>query len=101
MAEKTMIQERTGIKVKRPQLYAVIIYNDDYTTMDFVVEVIVQVFHKPIPEATQIMMDVHEKGKGVVGIYIYDIAVTKKIQVEQLAREREFPLKASVEEADV
>lgn len=86
------------VEVKRPKKYKVILHNDDYTTMEFVVEVIITVFHKNVAEATKIMLDVHKKGKGIVGVYIYDIAVTKVKEVEQLAREREFPLKASIEE---
>jgi ATP-dependent Clp protease adaptor protein ClpS len=79
-------------------MYKVFLLNDDYTSMDFVVEVIVKIFHKPVPEATRIMMDVHHKGKGMVGVYSYDIAITKVTQVEQSAREKGFPLKAEIEE---
>lgn len=86
------------IKIKRPKLYKVILHNDDYTTMDFVVEVLIAVFHKSPAEATKIMLDVHKKGKGIVGVYPYDIAVTKAREVEELAKEREFPLRVSVEE---
>lgn len=93
-ANKT--EEKT--KVQRPKMYKVILHNDDYTTMDFVVEVLIVIFHKTPAEATKIMLDVHKKGKGVVGIYTYDIAITKANEVEQLAREKQFPLKASVEE---
>ena len=85
--------------VKEPDMYKVVLYNDDYTTKEFVVEVLQVVFHKPAIEATKIMLDVHKKGKGVVGVYTWDIAQTKAAQVHQLAREREFPLKCSVEPA--
>lgn len=98
MGEKTIVKEEAKSKVKKPKMYKVLLLNDDYTSMDFVVEVIVKIFHKPVPEATRIMMDVHHKGKGMVGIYPYDIAVTKITQVEQSARERGFPLKADIEE---
>jgi ATP-dependent Clp protease adaptor protein ClpS len=84
---------------KEPRLYRVILHNDDYTTMDFVVSVIVTVFHKPAAEATKIMLDVHRKGRGVVGVYTYDIASTKVSQVHAMARQSEFPLRASCEEA--
>ncbi len=85
--------------IKEPKLYRVILHNDDYTTMDFVIEILICVFHKPAAEATRIMLDVHKKGKGICGIYHYDIAATKVAQVHQLARQREFPLKCSLEEA--
>lgn len=78
-------------------MYRVCLLNDDYTTMDFVVEVLVVVFHKSPVEATKIMLDVHQKGKGIVGVYTYDIAVTKVAQVEEMANESEYPLKAVIE----
>lgn len=80
-------------------MYKVILHNDHYTTMDFVVEVLISLFHKPAAEATKIMLDVHKKGKGICGIYTYDIAATRVSQVHHLARKREFPLKCSLEEA--
>jgi ATP-dependent Clp protease adaptor protein ClpS len=96
-------QEETGVlqktRLKEPKLYRVILHNDDYTTMDFVVTVIVAVFHKPAAEATKIMLDVHKKGQGVVGVYTFDIATTKASQVHEMARQNEFPLRASCEEA--
>ena len=84
-------------EVREPDMYRVILHNDHYTTMDFVVEVIVKVFHKPVIEAARIMMDVHKRGKGMVGVYPYDIAETKRVQVMQMARDREFPLKCTIE----
>lgn len=98
MSENTSIKEETKIKLKKPKMYRVILNNDDYTTMEFVIEVLVAIFHKSATESTIIMMDVHEKGKGIVGIYTYDIAQTKVLQVEEMALEREFPLKVSLEE---
>ena len=86
-------------KLQEPRLFRVILHNDNYTTMDFVVKVIVSVFHKPAAEATRIMLDVHKKGYGVVGVYTWDIASTKVTQVHEMARESEFPLRASCEEA--
>lgn len=82
-----------------PKLYKVIMHNDHYTTMDFVVEVIIKVFNKPAAEATKIMLDIHHRGKGVCGVFTYDIAATKVAVVHQMARKREFPLKCSFEEA--
>jgi ATP-dependent Clp protease adaptor protein ClpS len=85
-------------ELKEPKLYRVILHNDDYTTMDFVVEVLVSIFHKPAAEATRIMLDVHKKGKGTCGVYTYDIAATKARQVHETSRAHDFPLKCSVEE---
>jgi ATP-dependent Clp protease adaptor protein ClpS len=86
------------IELKEPKMYRVILHNDHYTTMDFVIEVLIAVFHKPAADATRIMLDVHKRGKGVCGVYTYDIASTKVAQVHTLARQREFPLKCSMEE---
>jgi len=97
MAEKTILKNQTNLDFKKPKMYKVILLNDDYTTMDFVVEILITVFHKSAADATRIMLDVHQKGKGVVGVYTYDIARTKIAQVEKLANEREFPLAAVME----
>jgi ATP-dependent Clp protease adaptor protein ClpS len=98
-----IFQQDVGVQQKprlqEPKLYRVILHNDHYTTMDFVVKVIVTVFHKPAAEATKIMLDVHKKGRGVVGVFSYDIAATKVSQVHEMARQSEFPLRASCEEA--
>jgi ATP-dependent Clp protease adaptor protein ClpS len=98
-----ILQEDAGVQQKprlqEPKLYRVIIHNDHYTTMDFVVKVFVTVFHKPAAEATKIMLDVHKKGRGVVGVFTFDIAATKVSQVHEMARQSEFPLRASCEEA--
>jgi ATP-dependent Clp protease adaptor protein ClpS len=85
--------------LKEPKMYRVILHNDHYTTMEFVVEVLVAVFGKSAAEAMKIMLDVHKKGAGICGIYTYDIASTRISQVHHLARKREFPLKCSLEEA--
>jgi ATP-dependent Clp protease adaptor protein ClpS len=100
---RDMFEAGTGVrqkpKLQEPRLYRVVLHNDDYTTMDFVIQVIVAVFHKPAAEATKIMLDVHKKGKGIVGVYTHDIAATKVSQVHEMARQNEYPLKASYEEA--
>jgi ATP-dependent Clp protease adaptor protein ClpS len=90
---------REDEELKEPDQYRILLLNDDYTTMEFVVTVVMTVFHKPLPEATKIMLDVHKKGKGTVGIYSYDIAVTKINQVHQLARQNGFPLKCTMEKS--
>lgn len=94
--ESELKQETT---LKTPKMYRVILHNDDYTTMDFVVRILISVFHKPGAQATSIMLDVHKKGAGICGVYTHDIAVTKINQVQQMALQKEFPLKCSLEEA--
>jgi len=86
-------------EIREPKMYRVILHNDDYSTMDFVIEVIISIFHKPAADATRIMLDVHTKGKGICGVYSYDIAATRVARVHQLAKKRQFPLKCSIEEA--
>lgn len=98
MAENTALQDKSDIKLKKPKLYKVILHNDDYTTMDFVVEILVIVFNKTILEANSIMMNVHKQGKGIAGVYSYDIAITKINQVDAMAKSKQFPLKTSLEE---
>lgn len=90
-------QEKEREHVKEPDMYWVVLHNDDYTTMEFVVEILMKIFSKPVIDATRIMMDVHKKGRGVVGSYTYDIAATKVGQVRKLAQQREFPLKCTLE----
>ncbi len=97
IAPDQQVQERT--ELRPPRMYRVILYNDHYTTMEFVVDILVKVFHKPAQEASRIMLDVHRRGNGVCGVYTYDIARTKVSQVLALAREQEFPLRCTVEEA--
>ena len=84
--------------LREPSMFAVIIHNDDVTTMDFVTEVLVQIFQKTPPAAAALMMEVHEAGHGIAGVYVFDIAVTKKSQADLLATERGFPLKLTIRE---
>ncbi len=79
-------------------MYKVIIHNDDYTPMDFVVDVLVEIFRKNSAEATQLMLRIHKKGKAVGGVYTFEIAETKVQQVHSLAEQSEYPLRASMEE---
>lgn len=91
-------RERTDTKEKEPALYHVVLLNDDYTPMMFVVDVLEDVFQKPPAEAYRIMMQVHVDGRGVAGSYPWEIAETKADKVAALARGAGFPLKATVEE---
>src|SRR6266851_5178814 len=88
---------RTKSKTAKPPLYKVILLNDDYTPMEFVVEVLKAVFHKPHADATRIMLHVHQNGMGVAGVYPFEVAETKTNTVEELARQAEYPLKCVME----
>jgi ATP-dependent Clp protease adaptor protein ClpS len=90
---------REDEEIQEPEEFRVILLNDDYTTMEFVVAVIMTVFHKGLAEATRIMLDVHKKGRGVVGVYPFDIAATKVDQVHRLAQDNGYPLKCTMEKA--
>jgi ATP-dependent Clp protease adaptor protein ClpS len=91
------ILEQTRPAVRQPDLYKVILLNDDYTTMDFVVEVLETVFLKRPAEAHRIMMLVHTQGRGICGVYPYEIAETKVEAVQALAHHHGFPLQATLE----
>ena len=93
------LQERVQTQKKEPELYQVVLLNDDYTTMEFVVEVLESVFQKSPAEAFQIMMHVHRNGRGLAGVYPWEVAETKVETVMSLAREAGFPLKAVTEKA--
>lgn len=93
----TQTLERPEQKTKRPKLYRVVMHNDDYTTQEFVVHVLIHYFRKDPTEATALMLAVHTKGKAVVGIYTKDIAETKCQQVIDEAREQGHPLMLTVE----
>ena len=94
----TLIENKTHVRM--PSQYGVIIHNDEVTSMDFVVDILVRIFHKSGVEAAALMMQVHNDGQGVAGIYTYDIAVTKKYQAEQRAAERGYPLMLSLWEVE-
>jgi ATP-dependent Clp protease adaptor protein ClpS len=93
------VLERTKPKVKKPELFKVLLHNDDYTTMQFVIEVLEEIFTKSPAEAFRIMMHVHTRGHGVCGSYPYEVAETKVQMVHDRANAQGFPLKASMEEA--
>ncbi len=87
------------VELNKPRLYKVLLLNDDYSSMDFVIRVLMGVFHHSLDKATQIMLSVHEKGSGLCGIYDYEIAETKVAQVRKMAKNEKFPLRAVIEEA--
>jgi len=93
----TATKSRSKAKLQPPTLWKVILHNDDYTTQDFVVWVLRSVFRKAEEEAVRIMLDVHRRGKGVAGIYPFDVADTKIAQVKELAERNEFPLLCTLE----
>jgi ATP-dependent Clp protease adaptor protein ClpS len=97
----TATQERTRTRerVQEPPQYRVLLHNDDYTTMEFVIQILTAVFNRSMQDATQIMLNVHRNGIGICGVYAYEIAETKVETVEILARSNGFPLKCSMEKA--
>lgn len=101
MGTKTLSKPNKKIipKLMEPEEFRVILLNDHFTTMDFVIEILMSIFHKSPEDANKIMLDVHRKGKGIVGIYPWDIATTKAAQVHTAAQENEFPLRCIVEPA--
>ena len=93
------VLEKTGTEVKEPPLFRVLLHNDNYTTMEFVVEVLESVFALSHEQSLRVMLNVHQQGHGVCGVYPFEIAETKVATVHALAREQGFPLRASFEEA--
>jgi ATP-dependent Clp protease adaptor protein ClpS len=91
------IASETETDLTEPPLYRVLLLNDDYTTMDFVVEVLRSVFNKSTEEATRIMLNVHQAGAGLCGVFSFEVAETKVDTVHALAREHGFPLKSTME----
>ena len=94
---KERVRVETEDLVGEPPMYKVLLLNDDYTTMDFVIAVLVQVFGKTAEDATRIMLDVHRRGAGVCGVYPFEVAETKVDTVHSLARGNGFPLKCTME----
>jgi ATP-dependent Clp protease adaptor protein ClpS len=85
------------LQLKRPDMYRIVLLNDDYTPREFVVWVLVRVFYKSMDEGTRIMLEAHTKGKSAVGVFTYDVAKTKVMQVDKLAEQYEHPLKCIME----
>jgi ATP-dependent Clp protease adaptor protein ClpS len=94
---KTGLVTKTRPKTKRPSLYKVLLLNDDYTPMEFVIHVLERFFNKSADEATKIMLHVHQKGVGVCGVFTYEVAETKVAQVMDLARQNQHPLQCRME----
>ena len=92
--------ETSDPEVKKPPLYRVVLLNDDYTPMEFVVHILEQFFYMSREKATQVMLTVHTRGKGVCGVYTKDIAETKAAMVNEYSRDNEHPLVCEVEEVD-
>jgi ATP-dependent Clp protease adaptor protein ClpS len=94
------LKERSDERVRKPSMYRVIILNDDYTPIDFVVNLVSQVFRKTVEEAARITLDVHNKGYAVAGVYTYEIAETKVAVAEAHAARHEHPLQLVMEPED-
>ncbi len=92
-------REKTKINIQEPKHYNVMMHNDDFTSMEFVVDILIDIFHKGELEAEQLMLTVHERGRAIVGSYPYDIAVTKVLAASARAKEEGFPFRMTVEEA--
>ena len=93
------VRERIKPKKKDPTLYKVVLLNDDYTTMEFVIHVLETVFQQSPAEAYRVMMHVHVNGRGIAGVYSWEVAETKAATVMSMAREAGFPLRAALEES--
>jgi len=87
-----------ALELEEPKMFKVLLHNDDYTSMDFVVEILVEIFHKSLEEAEKITIEIHEKNVGVCGVYTFEIAQTKTQQVKRKAKQNHFPLLATLEE---
>lgn len=92
---RLLTEER--VKIKRPNMYKIVLLNDDYTPREFVVWVLIKVFYKSEHESLRIMLDAHTKGRSIIGIYTHDVARTKVIQVDKLAEQNGHPLKCVIE----
>jgi ATP-dependent Clp protease adaptor protein ClpS len=93
------VAEKARSRVARPPRFKVVLYNDDYTPMEFVVRLLESVFGKSPAESNQLMLRIHRSGSGVAGVYVLEVAETKVVMVHRLAEERGYPLRAGAEEA--
>lgn len=98
MSNEIEIELREDLDLQEPKKYNVFLLNDDFSTMEFVIDVLVRIFRKSVDEASGIMLNIHNKGKDICGTYTHEIATTKVAQVKNMAREQGFPLKAVMEE---
>lgn len=98
MAVHGETSEKTRTWIREPKQYQVIMHNDDYTPMDFVVEILMTIFHKEEAEANVLMMKVHQEGETAVGCYSYDIAYSKQRLAEETAREEGYPFRLTIKE---
>ena len=94
-----LVVEEAAPRLKRPPMFQVLLINDDYTPMEFVVDVLQRIFGLDRPKATRIMLEVHTRGKGVCGVFTFEIAETKVAQVTSYARQHQHPLLCTMEEA--
>ncbi|MDT8441547.1 MAG: ATP-dependent Clp protease adaptor ClpS [Desulfuromonadales bacterium] len=99
VSDKSHVEQRQRAGCSRPPLFRVLMHNDDYTTMEFVVEALMAVFHKGPTEANRIMLHIHFKGAGVCGVFPFEVAETKVAKVHAMARARGFPLRCSLDPA--
>ena len=97
--QRGLVVEDAKPRLKRPSLYKVVLLNDDYTPMEFVVEILQTFFRMNRSQATQVMLHVHTRGKGVCGVFTYEIAETKAAQVNDFSRKHQHPLLCTLEEA--
>ena len=99
MSVKGKTKEKVRTRLKEPKQYRVMMHNDDFTTMDFVVTILMDIFHKDQKNAELLMMRVHQSGKAAVGVYPFDIAMTKIYEATERAKQEDFPFRLTAEEA--
>ncbi len=95
--QQGLVVTERDLEIEEPRLYKVLLHNDDYTTMEFVISILQTVFHKSADDAAKIMLNVHNEGIGIAGIYTKEISETKISEVHRLAKKNEFPLRCSME----
>jgi len=98
MATGTNLELYEEVKIKHPKKYNVYLLNDDYTSMEFVIDILISIFHKSYTQAENIMLEIHKKERGLCGVFTHEIAETKEMQVQRKAKDNGFPLKATLEE---